>query len=217
VSVATSEPPWLERSDAARNRRALLDAATELIAESGPAALTMRGVAQRAGVGKATVSRRFGNRAGLMLALLDHSEQQLQSAVITGPPPLGPGAHPIERLVAFGRAKLDLIAAQGDILAAAGTVFDTGAYQTMLTHIQHLLPAAEVPGDALLTAQLLTAGLDARLVLHQMHDQNVPLPQIADNWETVARQLAGRQVDTPIDEETSHQTARPRQVRAETG
>ena len=106
----------------------------------------MRGVAQRAGVGKATVSRRFGNRAGLMLALLDHSEQQLQSAVITGPPPLGPGAHPIDRLVAFGRAKLDLIAAQGDILAAAGTVFDTGAYQTMLTHIQHLSRAAEVPG-----------------------------------------------------------------------
>ena len=74
MSVATSEPPWLERSDAARNRRALLDAATELFAESGPAALTMRGVAQRAGVGKATVSRRFGNRAGLMLALLDHSD-----------------------------------------------------------------------------------------------------------------------------------------------
>jgi AcrR family transcriptional regulator len=193
VSVATSAPPWLERSDAARNRRALLDAATELIAESGPAALTMRDVAQRAGVGKGTVFRRFGSRAGLMLALLDHSEHQLQSAVIAGPPPLGPGADPVERLVAFGRAKLDLIAAQGDILAAAGTVFDTSAYCAMLTHIQSLLRAAEAPGDALLTAQLLAAGLDAGLVLHQMGDQNVPLARIADNWETVARQLAGRQ------------------------
>jgi AcrR family transcriptional regulator len=217
VSVATSEPPWLERSDAARNRRALLDAAAELIAESGPAALTMRGVAQRAGVGKATVSRRFGNRAGLMLALLDHSEEQLQSAVITGPPPLGPGADPIERLVAFGRAKLDLIAAQGDILAAAGAVFATGAYRTMLTHIQHLLRAADSPGDALLTAQMLAAGLDASLVLHQMRDQNVPLPRIADNWETVARQLAGRQAATPIDDETTREIDRRRQVLAETG
>ena len=180
-----------ERSDAARNRRALLDAAAELIAESEPSALTTREVARRAGVGKATVSRRFGNRAGLMLALLDHSEQKLQAAVIAGAPPLGPGADPVERLVAFGRAKLELIPVQGDILAAAGTVFDTSAYRTMLTHIQLLLRAAEAPGDALLTAQLLAAGLDAHLVLHQMRDQNVPLRRIADNWETVARQLAG--------------------------
>jgi len=77
----------------------------------------MRDVAQRAGVGKGTVFRCVGSRAGLMLALLDHSEQQLQSAVNAGPPPLGPG-DPVERLVAFGRAKLDLIAELGDILAA---------------------------------------------------------------------------------------------------
>jgi hypothetical protein len=90
--VSVCAPP--ERSDAARNRRALLDAAAELIAESGPATLTMEGVARRAGVGKGTVFRRFGSRAGLMLALLDHSEHQLQAAFIAGPPPLGPRADP---------------------------------------------------------------------------------------------------------------------------
>ena len=184
-------PPSPERSDAARNRRALLDATAELVAESGPTALTIQDVAQRAGVGKGTVFRRFGSRAGLMLALLDHSEHQLQSAFIAGPPPLGPGADPVERLVAFGRAKLELIPVQGEILAAAGPIFDTAAYWTMLTHIRLLLRAADAPGDALLTAQLLAAGLDAGLVLHQMRDQNVPLTRIADNWETVARQLAG--------------------------
>ncbi|MGH3542038.1 MAG: hypothetical protein ACRDTO_06615 [Mycobacterium sp.] len=40
--------------------------------------------------------------------------------------------------------------------------------------------------------QLLLTGLDARLVLHQVREQNVPLTRIADNWETVARSAAGR-------------------------
>lgn len=66
----------------------------------------------------------------------------------------------------------------------------------MLTHIRRLLRAANAPGDALLTAQLLAAGLDAGLVLHQIRDQNVPLSLIADNWETVVRQLAGRRLTT---------------------
>jgi AcrR family transcriptional regulator len=118
VSVRTSAPPWLETQRRGPQSPRLTRCGTELIAEFGPAAVTMRDVAQRAGVGKGTVFRCFGSRAGLMLALLDHSEQQLQSAVNAGPPPLGPGADPVERLVAFGRPKLDLIAELGDILAA---------------------------------------------------------------------------------------------------
>jgi AcrR family transcriptional regulator len=182
-----------ERRDAARNRRTLLDTAAELIAESGPAALTMDKVARRAGVGKGTVFRHFGSRPGLMLALLDHSERELQAALLAGPPPLGPGAEPVDRLVAFGRAKLELIPVQGDMLAAAGdAVFDDGAYWIVLSHIRFLLRQADVAGDALLMAQLLLAGLDARLVLHQVREQNIPLTRIANNWESLVRRLAGR-------------------------
>jgi hypothetical protein len=56
-----------------------------------------------------------------MLALLDHSERELRPPVISGPPPLGPGTDPVERLVALGPAKLNLILVQGDMLAAAET------------------------------------------------------------------------------------------------
>jgi len=49
---------------------------------------------------------------------LERTQPTEQSAVNAGPPPLGPGADPVERLVAVGRAKLDLIAEQGDTLAA---------------------------------------------------------------------------------------------------
>ena len=56
--------------------------------------VTMEAVATEAGVGKGTVFRRFESRAGLMAALLNHYESAWQAAVISGPPPLGPGAPP---------------------------------------------------------------------------------------------------------------------------
>ena len=58
-----------ERGDAARNRALLLDAARALIAEHGADAVTMDDVASAAGVGKGTLFRRFGSRAGLMIVL----------------------------------------------------------------------------------------------------------------------------------------------------
>jgi hypothetical protein len=53
-----------ERADAARNRRHLLATAREMLAEQGPDKLTMDGLAERACLGKGTVFRRFGTRAG---------------------------------------------------------------------------------------------------------------------------------------------------------
>ena len=80
----------------------------------------MEAVAREAGVGKGTVFRRFGSRTGLMLALLDHSESEIQQAYLSGPEPLGPGAPPLDRLLAYGRARLKLTADHLDILLEAG-------------------------------------------------------------------------------------------------
>lgn len=56
-------------------RAAILGAARALLEEAGPAALTMEGVAQRAGVGKPTVYRWWPNRhAVAMAALMDGPE-----------------------------------------------------------------------------------------------------------------------------------------------
>ena len=60
-----------ERGDAARNRTLLIDAARRLIAERGADAVTTDDIAAAAGVGKGTLFRRFGSRAGLMIVLLD--------------------------------------------------------------------------------------------------------------------------------------------------
>ena len=69
----TLEPRHPERADAARNRRILLATAREMLAEQGADKITMDGLAERAGLGKGTVFRRFGTRAGIFRALLDLS------------------------------------------------------------------------------------------------------------------------------------------------
>ena len=57
-----------QRADAARNRQLLIDAARQLIDESGPA-LVMDEVARRAGVANATLYRNFPARSDLLVAV----------------------------------------------------------------------------------------------------------------------------------------------------
>ncbi|RDI22541.1 TetR family transcriptional regulator [Rhodococcus sp. AG1013] len=182
-----------ERCDAARNRKLLLDAAARLVAERGVDAVTMEAVAATAGVGKGTVFRRFGSRSGLMNALLDHTERELQHAFMFGPAPLGPGADPVVRLVAFGRARLDMVAVQGDILRAAEDSpefrFAGPARAVSLRHIVTLLTVAGVDGDTELLGTALLAPLEASLVLHQIRTLGMSERRIADAWEDLARRI----------------------------
>ncbi|MCK9249100.1 MAG: TetR/AcrR family transcriptional regulator [Solirubrobacteraceae bacterium] len=67
---AAGEGPRPLRRDAARNRRRILDAAAVVLAEKGHAA-TFDEIAERAGVGVATVYRRFATKAGLVDALFE--------------------------------------------------------------------------------------------------------------------------------------------------
>jgi AcrR family transcriptional regulator len=64
----TFEDPLSSLPETARN---LLIAAKEIVAEEGFEALTLKVVSERAGENKAMVSYYFGNKAGLVAALLD--------------------------------------------------------------------------------------------------------------------------------------------------
>jgi polyketide synthase 12 len=118
--VVTWGTPPAERADAARNRQRLLATAREMIAELGVDAMTMDALAERSGLGKGTVFRRFGTRAGIFQALLDDGERALQEQVLSGPPPLGPGAGPLERLIAYGRARVGFLIEHRDTAALDG-------------------------------------------------------------------------------------------------
>lgn len=178
-----------ERADAARNRALLLDAAQQLVREHGVDSLTMDALAKRAGVGKGTVFRRFGNRTGLLLALLDHSEQKFQGAFLFGPPPLGPGAPAVERLVAFGRVRLLGLEVESDLHRAAEGQdrFGNPPYTLHRAHVMMLLREAHASATPALLADSLLAALSAQLVSFQRSVLGFTLDQIADNWEELVR------------------------------
>jgi AcrR family transcriptional regulator len=62
-------------------RRSLLAAAVSAIEESGPAALSLRDLARRAGVSHAAPAHHFGNKAGLLTALATEGYQGLADAL----------------------------------------------------------------------------------------------------------------------------------------
>jgi AcrR family transcriptional regulator len=169
-----------ERADAARNRRRILDAARRLFAERDVASVSLEEIAREAGVGKATLFRRFPDRQALFLALLDEHERALQDRILRGPPPLGPGgdATPAARLHAFARALLDLTLEHRAFLLASETArplarLGTGAYAVWHRHVAVLLAEAGAarPGrEADLRAHLLLAAFDAELVTALQED-----------------------------------------------
>lgn len=181
-----------ERADAARNRRRLLEAARALIAEHGAERVTMEAVAAAAEVGKGTVFRRFGDRVGLMVALLDHTERENQDAFMFGPPPLGPGAPPIARLVAFGHLRIRHALEHSDILLASEPVgprrFSHPARGVILLHVATLLREAEVGGDTeLLTETLLGYFEPARLV--HLRDAGATIERLDAGWTDLVQRL----------------------------
>ncbi|MGW1034090.1 TetR/AcrR family transcriptional regulator [Streptomyces antibioticus] len=167
--------PRPERADAARNRAHLLATARDMLAESGPDQLTMDALAERSGLGKGTVFRRFGTRAGIFQALLDEIERGLQERVMSGPPPLGPGAPPVERLIAYGRARVRLLIENTEIarFALDGRQPLPSSPQTPASqmHIRVLLRQLSLDGaDLDLLAIQLTAALDGPLLLYLSTD-----------------------------------------------
>jgi AcrR family transcriptional regulator len=195
LSVSAPQERGRERGDAARNRALLLDAARRLVAECGAEALTMDDVAAAAGVGKGTVFRRFGSRAGLMTVLLDEDERANQHAFLFGPPPLGPDAPPLDRLVAFGRERIRFAHTHHELLSAANRdpLTRHNAAMTLLhTHVRMLLAAAASTGDLDIQTDALLALLDADYVEHQLRDRGQTLQTVGDGWESLARKLCGR-------------------------
>jgi AcrR family transcriptional regulator len=183
-----------ERGDAARNRVLLLDAARRLIDEHGTDAVTMDAVAAAAGVGKGTLFRRFGSRAGLMLVLLDEDEKALQQAFMFGPPPLGPGAPPLQRLIAYGRNRLQFSWNHRALLSDAARDPQnrySAVSAVQHTHVRMLLVAARTTGDLDTQTAALLALLDADYVTHQHDDLGRPLAAQGDAWEGLARKLCG--------------------------
>jgi AcrR family transcriptional regulator len=191
-----SGPPP-ERADARRNRLRILEAAADLIGEQGFERVTIDDIAERAGVAKGTVFHRFGNRAGLAVGLLDERERRFQDRLLTGPPPLGPGAAAEERLIAFLSALIDFTDENVDLLIVSdhdepGDRYRTGAYAAWRLHVASLLEELGAGREAGGLADTLLAPAAADLVRHRRRDLNVPRRQIKGELQLLARGLVAQ-------------------------
>jgi AcrR family transcriptional regulator len=172
-----------ERADAVRNRRAILAATEDLLASHRSQDISMEQVAAAAGVAKGTIFHRFGNRMGLMRALMVERAHALEEAVTTGPPPLGPGAPDRERLLAFLDAIAAVVSRNKSLLAelaysaateppanekAARDRDDHPVYRFWHGHISSLIAAQRPEADAEMIAHIMLGALHSEPILAQL-------------------------------------------------
>lgn len=186
-----------ERADAARNRALVLASALELFTDRGVTDVTMDDIAAHAGVGKGTLYRRFGDKAGLAVALLDQRERDLQARMLSGPGPLGPrGDHaPAQRLAAFVRAYVDYVLSTLELVllsqtAAPGARHRTGAHAFWTAHCRILLKAAG-GADPAIRAEALMAALTAEQLAYWTRDAGHAPKQLTAALTRFARSLTG--------------------------
>jgi len=131
--------------------------------------MTMDAVASAAGVGKGTVFRRFGDRAGLTVALLDDYMLEFQDAFLSGPPPLGPGAPAPARLDAFFAELIRIQVTNIQPALAAETLPGppTAAFGSLLVHVRALLHEIDDAPEADLVAGMLLSAV-APSTLHHL-------------------------------------------------
>jgi len=196
ASLPLADQGRRERRDAARNRERVLAAAAGLFEAQGVEAVEIRDIARVAGVGIGTVYRRFGDKGSLVAAVLDERERALQDALLTGPPPLGPGAPAAERLTAFLDALVDLTEESLGMLLVSenstiGARYRIGAYRAWRLHVAVLLREAAPSLDADWFAEALLAPLAADLYAHQRRELGVPRETIKANLAVLAARTCG--------------------------
>ncbi len=158
------------RKDAERNRAAVLAAADTLFARcQSPEEVTMADIAAAAGVGKGTLFRAFGDRTGLIRALCEARLEPIRTAVEEGPPPLGPGAPPLQRVPALLDAVLCFKLDHRHLALAleqtgGDSPYRTAHYERWHTLLRDLLERIPGSADSDFTAHALLAATRADLV-----------------------------------------------------
>ena len=181
-----------ERSDAARNRRAVLEAARRLFEERGVTCVTMEEISRAAGVGKGTLYRRFPNKGVLCQALLDEPTREFQRETmeLVGMPGVG-SLEKLDRfldgLVRFTEENLDLLYGGEEPLWGETRLarFRSPAYDWRRWTVLGLLRGAARDGeledglDLEYLAAALLAPLEVELYYHQRRVAGLPPERIS--------------------------------------
>jgi len=145
----------LKRSDARRNRDAILAAALEAMTESPDASLNA--IAKRAGVANATLYRHFPTREELVLAVYEREVQRLIDAagsLLQEQAPIDALRSWVEGLARYAVTKHGLADALRKATTPGSDLASTGTYVAIVAALDRLLQAN-------ISAGTLRAGLNA--------------------------------------------------------
>ncbi|MFG2847085.1 TetR/AcrR family transcriptional regulator [Kitasatospora sp. NPDC048296] len=166
-----------ERADAVRNREAVLAAADALFAGSdSPHSVSMDDIAAAAGVGKGTLFRRFGDRAGLIGAVIAARLEPLRQAV--GEAQDAAGSAPRQRVLALLDAALRFKIENRRLMSAAEDAGLNSPYQAehygwWHDSLREALDGVPDVHDADFTAHALLAAIRADLVAYLIDDRKM--------------------------------------------
>jgi hypothetical protein len=131
------------------------------------------------------------------MTLLSDSEAAFQERFMFGPPPLGPGARGLERLIAFGAQRITFVLEHGDLAAAAegsaNSRYEVPATVLAQRHLEFLLREEGMDADPWLMAMALGAMLEPDRLLHAVRVHGLPPERLAASW----RELVTRVVRAP--------------------
>jgi AcrR family transcriptional regulator len=169
------------RSDAQRNREAILAAALEALTESPDASLNA--IAKRAGVGNATLYRHFATREELVLAAYEHELAELvrtADTLLRKQEPADALRRWVERLARYAVTKHGLADALREATSPRSDLSSTDTYDAIVAALDRLLQANIAAGT-------LRADLDA-------HDVILALAGLwqldpAGNWKVQAQRI----------------------------
>jgi len=137
-----TEPSELKRSDARRNRDAILAAALEALTESPDASLNA--IAKRAGVANATLYRHFPTRADLVLATYEREVGRLVDAadvLLRKQAPIDALQSWVEQLAGYAVTKHGLADALRKATSPGNDLTSTETYDAIVGALDRLLQA----------------------------------------------------------------------------
>jgi len=137
-----TEPSELKRSDARRNRDAILAAALEALTESPDASLNA--IAKRAGVANATLYRHFPTRADLVLATYEREVGRLVDAadvLLRNQAPIDALQSWVEQLAGYAVTKHGLADALRKATSPGNDLTSTETYDAIVGALDRLLQA----------------------------------------------------------------------------
>ena len=137
-----TEPSELKRSDARRNRDAILAASLEALTESPDASLNA--IAKRAGVANATLYRHFPTRADLVLATYEREVGRLVDAadvLLRKQAPIDALQSWVEQLAGYAVTKHGLADALRKATSPGNDLTSTETYDAIVGALDRLLQA----------------------------------------------------------------------------